>query len=151
MALRSRVGAAVTTAMLALAWVAGPVGPAAGDSARSLERRYYYGEPVEYLLTFPVGGDDVYFADDDLIGFGACRDGCSRRHEGVDIMAPKMTPVYAAADAHRLPGWGPTAARCSCSTTTAGRPGTSTSTTTPRAPTTASAGASPRASSPAPG
>jgi peptidoglycan hydrolase-like protein with peptidoglycan-binding domain len=38
-------------------------------------------------------------ADDEVLGFGACRDGCARRHEGVDILAPKMTPVYAAADA----------------------------------------------------
>ncbi len=97
MPLRSRVGAVSMTAILTLAWLTGPVGPAAGDSG-GLEPRYIYGEPVEYVLTFPVGGDDVYYADDDLIGFGACRDGCSRRHEGVDIMAPKMTPVYAAAD-----------------------------------------------------
>jgi peptidoglycan hydrolase-like protein with peptidoglycan-binding domain len=96
--LRARVSAAVATAMLVLAWVAGPVGQALGDSARSTAARYYYGQPVEYPLTFPVGGDDVYFADDDLLGFGACRDGCSRRHEGVDILAPKMTPLYAAAD-----------------------------------------------------
>ena len=63
------------------------MGPAAGDSGDSPDARYFWGEPVEYQLTFPVGGTDPYYADDDLIGFGACRDGCSRRHEGVDILA----------------------------------------------------------------
>jgi peptidoglycan hydrolase-like protein with peptidoglycan-binding domain len=96
--LRSRVGAAGATALLTVAWLAGPVGSAAGDSGGSLDARYVYGEPVEYQLTFPVGGTEAYYADDDLIGFGACRDGCARRHEGVDILSPKMTPVYAASN-----------------------------------------------------
>jgi peptidoglycan hydrolase-like protein with peptidoglycan-binding domain len=98
MRLRSRVGAAGATALLTMAWLSGPVGPAAGDSGGSRDARYFYGEPVEYQLVFPVGGTDVYYADDDLIGFGACRDGCTRRHEGVDILSAKMTPVYAASD-----------------------------------------------------
>lgn len=59
---------------------------------------HYYGEPVEYLMLFPVGGEDVFFADDENLGFGACRDGCARLHEGVDVLAPKMTEVYAVAD-----------------------------------------------------
>jgi peptidoglycan hydrolase-like protein with peptidoglycan-binding domain len=59
---------------------------------------HYYGQPVEYPMLFPVGGDDVVFADDDNIGFGACRAGCTRLHEGVDVMAPKMTEVYAVAE-----------------------------------------------------
>jgi len=97
--LPSRASAAAATAVLALAWWAGPVGPAVADTAIAPDGRYYYGEPVVYSLTFPVGGTDIYFADDDVLGFGACRDGCTRRHEGVDVLAPKMTPVYAAADA----------------------------------------------------
>ncbi len=32
--------------------------------------------------------------------FGACRDGCSRRHEGIDIFAPRRTHLFAAADGH---------------------------------------------------
>jgi len=88
-----------TIVVLVLAWLAAPVGPGSDTAAGATEPRYIYGQPVEYPLTFPVGGDDIYFADDDLIGFGACRDGCARRHEGVDLLAPKMTPVYAAADA----------------------------------------------------
>lgn len=47
-----------------------------------------------WQMEFPVGGDEYRIADN----FGACRDGCSRSHEGVDIMAPKRTPVYAAGD-----------------------------------------------------
>lgn len=45
-------------------------------------------------MAFPVGGDDYRIIDN----FGVCRDGCSRSHEGVDIMAPKGTPLYAAGD-----------------------------------------------------
>ena len=32
--------------------------------------------------------------------FGACRDGCTRRHEGIDIFTPKRTHLIAAADGH---------------------------------------------------
>lgn len=101
--LPSRWGAVVTVVLLSLAWVAAPVGRPGGPAADAAEKRYVYGEPVEYPLAFPVGGDDIYFADDDVLGFGACRDGCTRRHEGVDVLAPKMAPVYAAADA--TVGW----------------------------------------------
>ncbi len=45
-------------------------------------------------MAFPVGGDDYRITD----SFGDCRDGCSRLHEGVDIMAPEGAPVYAVAD-----------------------------------------------------
>lgn len=51
-------------------------------------------EQSTYDLVFPVAGK--YWGD--FNNFGQCRDGCSRRHEGVDIMADKMTPVVAAAD-----------------------------------------------------
>jgi hypothetical protein len=47
------------------------------------------------LMTFPVGGNDYLILDN----FGDCRGtNCSRLHEGADIMADKMTPVYAVAD-----------------------------------------------------
>ncbi|MCU0281645.1 MAG: peptidoglycan-binding protein [Acidimicrobiia bacterium] len=94
-----RLRVAGITALLMLAWLAAPVGIGSGTGAGATEPRYAYGQPVEYALIFPVGGEDIYFADDAVLGFGACRDGCARRHEGVDILAPKMTPVYAAADA----------------------------------------------------
>ncbi|MDK1103210.1 MAG: S-layer homology domain-containing protein [Actinomycetota bacterium] len=49
-------------------------------------------EPAE--LIFPVIGSNHY-----LDTFGACRgSGCSRTHDGVDIMAPKMTPIVAVDD-----------------------------------------------------
>jgi len=50
-------------------------------------------EEVVYPLTFPVVGD-TYYSDT----FGACRDGCTRTHEGIDIMGYgwKGLPVVAA-------------------------------------------------------
>src|SRR5690606_17225098 len=52
-------------------------------------------EPVTIPdLVFPVAGP--YQPGFDT--FGDCRDGCARTHEGVDIMAAKLTPVVAVAD-----------------------------------------------------
>jgi len=50
-------------------------------------------EEFVYPITFPVVGDSYYYA-----GFGACRDGCTRTHEGVDIMTYgwKGVPIVAA-------------------------------------------------------
>jgi len=44
-------------------------------------------------ITFPVIGT-VHYVDD----FGDCRDGCRRRHEGIDIMGTKLLHEVAAAD-----------------------------------------------------
>ena len=50
-------------------------------------------ESVVYPMYFPIQGGSE-FTDT----FGACRGtGCSRTHEGIDIMEPKMTPVLAVA------------------------------------------------------
>jgi murein DD-endopeptidase MepM/ murein hydrolase activator NlpD len=47
------------------------------------------------MLRFPLDpASDCYVLDN----FGDCRDGCSRFHEGVDIMGSKGQPVYAVAD-----------------------------------------------------
>jgi putative cell wall-binding protein len=48
---------------------------------------------VVYPITFPVIGD-TYYSDT----FGACRDGCTRTHEGIDIMGYgwKGIPIVAA-------------------------------------------------------
>jgi len=50
-------------------------------------------DPEVYPIVFPVVGDTA-FTDT----FGACRDGCTRRHEGIDIMTYgwKGVPVVAA-------------------------------------------------------
>jgi peptidoglycan hydrolase-like protein with peptidoglycan-binding domain len=99
MAIRSvrRWGTALLVALVPL----GAAIPAAGNESAApvVGGSHFYGERVEYPMLFPVGGSDIFFADDDSIGFGACRDGCSRLHEGVDVLAPKMTEVYAVADA----------------------------------------------------
>jgi putative cell wall-binding protein len=48
---------------------------------------------IVYPITFPVVGD-TYYSDT----FGACRDGCARTHEGIDIMGYgwKGIPIVAA-------------------------------------------------------
>ena len=59
-------------------------------------------DPPAYQIVFPVAGEN-YYTDN----FGDCRDGCSRSHEGTDIMADKGTPVVAAADGRvvEIRGW----------------------------------------------
>ncbi len=95
-----RLGAAVLVAAVPLLGAL----PAAATEATTpppvvLGGTHFYGERVEYPMLFPVGGEELHFADDEYLGFGACRAGCTRLHEGVDVMAPKMTEVYAVADA----------------------------------------------------
>ncbi len=46
----------------------------------------------EILFPIVVGPDDSCFLNDN---FGACRSGCSRRHEGTDIMADHLLPIRA--------------------------------------------------------
>jgi hypothetical protein len=50
-------------------------------------------------IVFPVDGQVTYTDT-----FGACRDGCTRRHEGQDLMGKKMMPLLAAVDGvvHRV-------------------------------------------------
>ena len=54
---------------------------------------------MDYDLVFPLDMESGYrYADDQWIGFWACRQSCAQLHHGIDMMAPKMTPVYAVAD-----------------------------------------------------
>jgi hypothetical protein len=49
--------------------------------------------PFVYALTWPVHGGSYVISS-----FGADRDHGARHHEGIDIQAPKLTPVVAVAD-----------------------------------------------------
>ena len=50
--------------------------------------------PADAVGTRTEGG--VYWSDT----YGACRSGCSRSHEGVDMLGPKLTPLIAANDGY---------------------------------------------------
>jgi hypothetical protein len=47
-----------------------------------------------HKIRFPVRGTVSYYDD-----FGNCRDGCTRSHQGNDLMGAKLMPLVAAADA----------------------------------------------------
>jgi hypothetical protein len=74
--LRAALIAALLGSLLALA----PTAPAAAA-------------PFVKPIVFPVDGAVTYTRD-----FGACRSGCSRTHEGNDLMGKKMLPLLAAVD-----------------------------------------------------
>jgi hypothetical protein len=82
--MRRLIAIAVAAAGLAVVVLGGDVVRSAPAAAQ-----------VEYRsIAFPVR-EDVYYADT----FGACRDGCSRRHQGQDLMGKKMNHLLAATDA----------------------------------------------------
>ena len=85
-ALRDRRTVVVIVAVFALLVASFAVVAQPADAAVS------YGDMVEYDMAFPVAGDPGLRDT-----FGACRDGCSRRHEGQDLFAPKRTKVFAVA------------------------------------------------------
>ena len=80
-----------------------PVDPLEPDTeglivGRSGTRAFGYPEPdmtsqIVRPIVFPVRGP-VRWSDT----YGACRDGCSRRHEGQDLMAAKMQELVACVD-----------------------------------------------------
>jgi murein DD-endopeptidase MepM/ murein hydrolase activator NlpD len=49
----------------------------------------------------PVAGQVTYGS-----GWGACRDGCSRRHQGIDLLAPRGTRLVAVEGGRIGPRWG---------------------------------------------
>ena len=77
-------------------WTPGTIG-SAGASATASPATYAINQQVEASLAFPVRGMDQRAVGS---SFGAARDSGRRRHEGVDIFAPRRTPVVAAVD-----GW----------------------------------------------
>ncbi len=80
-----RVFAAAVTAACLIGTIATPVSASVAPDDQTAVR----------AITFPVDGGERRYSDT----FGACRSGCSRSHEGTDIMAPKLTKLLAARDA----------------------------------------------------
>ncbi|MGK2929322.1 MAG: DUF4214 domain-containing protein [Acidimicrobiales bacterium] len=81
-----RALAALTTALCLIGSVAVPA------SAATVAPDY---QTAVRTIVFPVAGPNYTYGDT----FGACRSGCSRGHEGTDIMTPKLTELLAARDA----------------------------------------------------
>jgi hypothetical protein len=75
---------AVAAAVCGLGLAGGPL-PAASAATTPNGTEYH-------RMVFPVRGA-VHYGDD----FGDCRSGCSRRHEGNDLMGAKLMPLVAAA------------------------------------------------------
>jgi murein DD-endopeptidase MepM/ murein hydrolase activator NlpD len=65
----------------------------------STDALYHLTLELDAALPFPVSGR----RDGVSSFFGAPRDGGTRHHEGVDIFAPRMTPVLAVADGRATP------------------------------------------------
>lgn len=78
-------------AVLAVTLIAPPVvAPASAQEVRDI----LLPVPVDSVSSRAEGG--VYWSDT----YGACRSGCSRSHQGVDMLGPKLTPLLAVADGY---------------------------------------------------
>ncbi len=86
--LRRTIAAAVVAATALTGVTALSVAPAAAGTVA------VDAETAVRDIIFPVAGRST-FSDT----FGACRSGCTRGHEGTDIMAAKLVPLVAARDA----------------------------------------------------
>ena len=84
---RALVGLLAASLVAALLIALPQFGPEPVDTAPTAEAR------IRLRMVFPVKGR-VWYTDN----FGACRAGCRRRHQGVDIMGHKMDPLVAAVD-----------------------------------------------------
>ncbi len=92
-----RLRRALTTMLMLLATLStvGAILPTDAAVASDDEASIVEQDAEVYPLVFPVLGKS-YYSDT----FGACRDGCSRRHEGIDILTYgwKGLPIVAAHD-----------------------------------------------------
>jgi murein DD-endopeptidase MepM/ murein hydrolase activator NlpD len=84
---RALLGLLVASLVAALLIVLPQFGPEPVQTAPTAEAR------IRLRMVFPVKGR-VWYVDN----FGACRAGCRRRHQGVDVMGHKMQKLVAAAD-----------------------------------------------------
>lgn len=98
----------IAAAAVALMIAAAPPGAAqeAGAGIAGVEGTSWNPDTGIYEMVFPI--DDNHSYRDT---WGACRDGCSRTHEGTDIFASKMTLVFAVAPGtigwmNDTQGWG---------------------------------------------
>ena len=90
-----RVTLAAVAGLMVVLLVPATVGATTSEEVETYPLDFVAQEVVVYPLTFPVVAP-TYFSDT----FGACRDGCARTHEGIDIMGWdwKGLPVVAAHD-----------------------------------------------------
>src|SRR5690606_33590135 len=79
-----------TAAFVAAAVAAGVVGAGAPGAAGQQPPPELAEPPADNVFPVPLP-HDVSFAD----SWGACRDGCSRRHKGNDLMAAEGAPAVA--------------------------------------------------------
>ncbi len=73
--------------------------PAHGDEPRAATQTRSFDtlltESPDRGIMFPVFPNSATSWNKNQDTYGACRDGCSRRHQGEDLMAPKMTKLLA--------------------------------------------------------
>jgi murein DD-endopeptidase MepM/ murein hydrolase activator NlpD len=86
---------AVSALVAVLAVIAATTAAGASPGTVSGARSAADADPTPTLrrVTFPVAGSVSYWND-----FGACRDGCTRRHEGNDLMGARLQRLLAASD-----------------------------------------------------
>ena len=92
-AFRSLVGRVVASLAVCASLLVVP--PAADPAAAATSRDITLPVPVDTVFG-GYGGGGVYWSDT----YGACRSGCSRSHQGVDMLGPKLTPLLAANDGY---------------------------------------------------
>lgn len=93
----------VMTLIVTVLLIASLALPASARWVHKSQAQHLRSEPSEFTIQFPTDVRQTHF----FSSFGARRSG-GRRHLGNDLMAPKMTSVFAAADGVVVDlGWGP--------------------------------------------